>query len=312
MRVLLATILVALASTSAFAQGNGNNGSTQSGGGITALETRVAALEAQNIALQATVSQLLTDLAAVGPHVAAYSDAQAIAAVDPTDVLELLWRGYGSDINEVYLEGANLHVNNGLGDTATTNSLGNVIIGYNEPRGRGVIDRSGSHMLVLGRGNNYLSYGGILAGTENTTSGPYSSVSGGVFNEASGEYSSVSGGMSNDASGEYSSVRGGRRNEASGESSSVSGGYSNVAIGNRSSVSGGYSNVAIGNYSSVSGGSQNEASGGGSSVSGGYSNVASGDLSSVSGGRQNEASGMYSSVSGGSGNVASGYTDVAP
>jgi hypothetical protein len=286
MRASLATILFVLASTSTFAQGNGL-GSAQSGGGITALETRVAALEAQNIALQATVSQLLTDLAAVGPHVAAYSDAQAIAAVDPTDVLELLWRGYGSDINEVYLEGANLHVTNGLGDTATENSLGNVIIGYNESRGlnrAGVVldDRSGSHMLVVGSKNNYSSFGGIIAGLLNTVSGSFSSVSGG-----------------------YSGV-------ASGSFSSVSGGYSGVASSHYSSVNGGANNIASGSFSSVSGGSQNEASGQSSSVSGGSDNEASGRWASVSGGLQNEASGESSSVSGGRLNVASGYTDIAP
>jgi hypothetical protein len=290
MRVLLATILFALASTSAFAQGNGNNGSAQSGGGITALETRVAALEAQNIALQASVLQLLsvaaytdadaiaavgphvaayTDaeaIAAVGPHVAAYTNAEAITAVDPTGVLDLLWRGFGSDINEVYLEGANLHVTNGLGDTATENSLGNVIIGYNESRGSnraGVVldDRSGSHMLVVGSENNYSSFGGIIAGWYNTVDGVYSSVSGGYGNTASGSYSSVSGGFRGVASSHYSSVSGGSRNAASGIFSSVSGGAYNTASDESSSVSGGSDNEASGRYASVSGGASNNANG---------------------------------------------------
>lgn len=276
MRVLLATILFALASTSAFAQGNsnGNNGSAQSGGGITALETRVAALEAQNIALQASVLQLLsvvayTDadaIAAVGPHVAAYTNAEAITAVDPTGVLDLLWRGFGSDINEVYLEGANLHVTNGLGDTATENSLGNVIIGYNESRGlnrAGVVldDRSGSHMLVVGSENNYSSFGGIIAGWFNTASGAYSSVSGGSGNTASGTSSSVSGGYRGVASSHYSSVSGGSRNTASGIFSSVSGGANNTASNESSSASGGSDNEASGRYASVSGGASNNANG---------------------------------------------------
>jgi hypothetical protein len=35
--------------------------------------------------------------------------------------------------NEVVITGANLRIVNGLGDTETTNGLGNLIVGYNEP-----------------------------------------------------------------------------------------------------------------------------------------------------------------------------------
>jgi hypothetical protein len=211
-------------------------GAHRATGGVTALETRVAALEAQNIALQATVSQLLSDLAAIGPHVAAYTNADAIAAVDPTGVLDLLWRGFGSDINEVYLEGANLHVNNGLGDTATTNSLGNIIIGYNElrPLEHSIVDdRSGSHMLVVGRFNNYSSFGGVINGYLNSTSGRWSS-SAGYGNNASGYFSSINGGAGNTASGTFSYASGGLKNTASGVYSTVNGGELNDASGFKS------------------------------------------------------------------------------
>src|SRR5215510_11442422 len=36
--------------------------------------------------------------------------------------------------NEVVITGANLRIVNGLGSTETTNGLGNLIVGYNEPR----------------------------------------------------------------------------------------------------------------------------------------------------------------------------------
>jgi hypothetical protein len=43
----------------------------------------------------------------------------------------------------------NVHVRNGLGETATTNATGNLIVGYNEDF-LGDEDRSGSHNLVVG------------------------------------------------------------------------------------------------------------------------------------------------------------------
>jgi hypothetical protein len=53
------------------------------------------------------------------------------------------------------------------------NGLGNVVIGYNEPRGAGD-DRSGSHNLVIGSQNNFSSYGGFMAGHDVETTTPFS------------------------------------------------------------------------------------------------------------------------------------------
>jgi hypothetical protein len=71
--------------------------------------------------------------------------------------------------DEVVITGANLRIVNGLGDTATTNGLGNLIMGYNEsrqefpdcsPTNPFCIDtRTGSHNLVLGRFNQFSSFG---------------------------------------------------------------------------------------------------------------------------------------------------------
>jgi hypothetical protein len=157
--------------------------------------------------------------------------------------------------DDIYITGANLHVVNGSGTThGAPNRLGNVIIGYNERRGEGD-DRSGSHMLVVGQENNYSSYGGIVVGNYNTTSGWYASVCGGRENTASGPYTAVSGGESNVASDYYASVGGGYSNEASGSWATVSGGRDNLASGYMSAVSGGHSNEASGRWASVGGGS---------------------------------------------------------
>ena len=86
-------------------------------------------------------------------------------------------------------------------------------------------------------------------------------------------------------------------------------GFYNEISGNYTSVSGGDANTASGSYSSVSGGSLNNASGDSASVSGGKRNNASGDSASVSGGYENIASGNYASVSGGSDRTAGGEDD---
>jgi hypothetical protein len=238
--------------------------------------------------------------------------------------------------------GVNVHVRSGSGYTGgTINGLGNLIVGYDEARISGS-DKSGSHNLVVGPNHNYTSYGGLVAGYENTISGTFAVVNGGAGNLASGMVSSVSGGQFNTASGGWSSVSGGAENEASGDKASICGGEWNDAIGTNASVSGGRNNVASGNYTSVLGGGGDEASegneawahysvvGGGrsntagddagtdrwvgeaSAVLAGYDNGAIEDNSSVNGGYGNEASGLYSTVSGGWNNTASGnYSSVS-
>ena len=206
------------------------------------------------------------------------------------------------------ISGVNVQIVNGEGVTGTTNSLGNLIVGYNEKDPQFTQNRSGSHNLVVGTGNNYLSYGGLIAGQNNLISAtaPYASITGGQFNVARSGHASVSGGSGNVASGGSSSVSCGHNNTASNDYSSVSGGYRNTASGNSASVSGGQSNTANNPASSVSGGQNNTASGNSASVSGGQNNTASGNSASVSGGNSNTASGIDSAVSGGYGNTASG------
>ena len=171
---------------------------------------------------------------------------------DVATLKDLLQHFSRSD-NEITISGANLHIVNGTGSTGTTNSLGNLIVGYNKRISSSV--RTGSHNIVTGEYNNYSSYGGLLVGYANTISGKYASVSGGDNNTASGEYASVNGGRFNKASGEYATVVGGGgiHNQATGYYANISGGRGNTASGQESSVSGGHSRTAPGLYNWTAG-----------------------------------------------------------
>jgi len=189
------------------------------------------------------------------------------------DVSRLIDPNTGYDT--VRFEGVNVQIVNGSGTTeGATTGTGNLIIGYNEsretlgepvdcPDGSYCDYRGGSHVLVIGEGNNYTSdsYGGMVVGSWNETSAPFASISGGNANTASGHHSSVSGGGWSTASGDYAAVSGGIQNRASGEGASVSGGNTNIASGVIASVSGGLGNKASGANSSVSGGDHRTASG---------------------------------------------------
>ena len=133
----------------------------------------------------------------------------------------------------------NVQVVSGSGATDDMiNGRGNLIIGYNELRNTDD-RRSGSHMLVVGRFNNYAAFGGMVVGTDNSSYAQWASVSGGTGNTASGAASSVSGGYGNTASNMWATASGGANNTASGFHATVSGGYFNEASGAKSSVSGG-------------------------------------------------------------------------
>ena len=173
----------------------------------------------------------------------------------------------------IRFSGVNVQVVNGTGDTSSANGLGNLIIGYNAHSDTN--PQTGSHNLVLGTEQSFTSYGGLIGGSKNKLTGPFS-VAFGFDNTASGKWSAVTGGGGNPDTG-------GRGNIASGEESAVSGGNVNTA----SSV-----------YSSVSGGNSNTASGRWSSVSGGGSNTAGYEFTAVSGGGRNTARGFGATVFG--------------
>jgi hypothetical protein len=111
----------------------------------------------------------------------------------------------------VQFSGINLQVINGSGSETTINGMGNLILGYDEKPGT----QTGSHNLLLGGlTNSYTSYGGILAGHNNTISGGYASVLGGGASTASAYASTITGGAYNKASTDYATVSGGCSNLA--------------------------------------------------------------------------------------------------
>lgn len=117
---------------------------------------------------------------------------------------------------DMVFKGINVHIVNGTGATdGPVNGRGNLIIGYNEPRGQDGPDiRVGSHNIVVGSKHNYASFGGLLVGAFHTVAAPYSSISGGYGNTAEGSYSTVAGGQLNKASGKYATVSGGMTRSA--------------------------------------------------------------------------------------------------
>ncbi len=188
---------------------------------------------------------------------------------DRVQELEAKLACMSKDGDNVVFDKCNIYIRSGSGKTdGEVNGVGNLIIGYNETTSEN-IKRTGSHNLVIGPEHAYTSFGGVVAGRENTISAPYASVTGGRLNTASGRGASVSGGSVNTASKDFASVSGGKSNEAKGLNASVSGGTSNSAQGDFTSVTGGSDNAANGFAASISGGSGNIATGNYTSVSGG-------------------------------------------
>jgi hypothetical protein len=183
---------------------------------------------------------------------------------------------------EVRITGANLRLVNGLRGTATANGLGNLLVGYNEPRQGGNVE-TGSHNLVVGLGHNFSSFGGLVVGRQNEISGAFATVSGGFDNTASGASAAISGGIFNRASGESAAISGGFDNTASESATAVNGGRGNTARGEGATVNGGHGNTASGHTSAISGGQANTASGFISSVGGGRNRTARGDFDWVAG-----------------------------
>jgi hypothetical protein len=95
--------------------------------------------------------------------------------------------------NEVVITGANLRIVNGLGSTTTTNGLGNLIVGNEPVSFRPVGPRTGSHNGVVGQGNDFSSFGGLMVGFDNEISRGLAAVSGGRNRTALGDFDWVAG-----------------------------------------------------------------------------------------------------------------------
>jgi hypothetical protein len=179
---------------------------------------------------------------------------------------------------EVVITGANLRIVNGLRATATANGLGNLLVGYNEPRDDGDNRHTGSHNVVVGQGHNFSSFGGLVVGRQNEIAEAFATVSGGYDNTANGPSAVVSGGIFNRAGGANASISGGFGNMASGNAASVSGGDGNTASGHTAAVSGGHGNTASGHTAAISGGEANTARGFAAVVSGGRNQTVAEDF----------------------------------
>lgn len=208
------------------------------------------------------------------------------------------------DEETILVSGANLQVVNGEGSTSSANGLGNVIVGYNESDSL-TTQREGSHNLVMGRWNQYNSYGGIvhglrnslfnhesaaIAGSNNVVSGVRSAVIGGDQNTASGNKVVAIGGLDNEAKGSVTAILGGSSNVSDGTASVVVGGNANQTLGNRTAVLGGGTNVADGHVCVVVGGEGNstpELESGYAAVFGGRYNTGGDYCGAILGGYEN-------------------------
>ncbi len=246
---------------------------------LTAVNSAIAALQAQDAALQAQLATVQGSISALQAQNAAQQT--QLAAVQANSALALgPYLTVDPTRNLVLLQGVNLQLVNGLGRTDSRNGLGNLLIGYDAPRddntyfcsdasaGVGsdceatgetwaVSLKGGSHYLVIGDQNNYSQYGGLVTGWRNTSNVGGANVTGGIYSNASAVRGRVSGGYLNTASGINSSVSGGWSNTASGSYASVSGGHGSTAAGYAATVSGGEdhsapdtNNWAAGTYSS--------------------------------------------------------------
>ena len=69
-----------------------------------------------------------------------------------------------SDATNFMFHGCNVHIQNGDSTSSSANTLGNLVIGYNEDPGS-TKSRIGSHNLVIGPEHEYNGTSGIIAGT---------------------------------------------------------------------------------------------------------------------------------------------------
>ena len=221
--------------------GSAGNVAADDRGVLRDLVSRLEALELQAAPLKALQSKV------------AVLEAALAAKQDAMDCLYQIG-------TELYVDGCNLHVRNGLGESSSllpsdhapwesssldpTNGLGNLIVGYNEDSPYYLSEKTGSHNVVVGPYHHYTDLNGLVTGSFNRIAGKDSAVTGGQSNHAGGYGSSVSGGKNNTASGYGSSVSGGDMNWADGPYSSVSGGTLNTAKGNWASINGGVSYIA--------------------------------------------------------------------
>lgn len=128
----------------------------------------------------------------------------------------------------VEFSSVNVQVVSGSGSTnGAVNGEGNLVVGYDEKTGT----QTGSNNLILGYGQSYSSYGSIVGGSYNSSTGPFTDVFG-ESNKASAYAASVTGGMHNAATGSNSLVASGESNIAANPFSAILGGKGNSTSAN--------------------------------------------------------------------------------
>ncbi|RLA48979.1 MAG: hypothetical protein DRQ98_14295, partial [Gammaproteobacteria bacterium] len=262
---------------------------------ITALQSQLAALSG----VTADITALQTDIGTLQAEVTPLADLSAVMTVSGDDVI---------------FESVNVHIRNGSGLTRNSNSLGNLIIGYNESD-QDV--RTGSHNLVMGERNSYTgqsniisgfngnassAFGAIIGGVGGVSDGTAAVVVGGLNNSATGSGSIAIGGNANMATGNYDMAIGGADNQSSGTYSVIFGGINNQALGLYTTIAGGQANVVNGPKGFIGGGAENQinSQSEAATVVGGFQNIGYGSVTTGVGGRNNTPFGSGSVVLGGS------------
>ena len=95
--------------------------------------------------------------------------------------------GTGGTVKTIRVTGVNVQLVNGTGSTSTTNSVGNLIVGYNEPNRTFGSIRAGSHNIIVGAGNVWdaATHSGIATGDNHRLFGKYAVAIGGNRNDVS-------------------------------------------------------------------------------------------------------------------------------
>lgn len=241
-----------------------------------------------------------------------------VETLEASTVLGL--NGYMSVDDEtqtVLLSGANLQVVNGSGELLEGNALGNIIVGYNTvDSAQQLIDRQGSHNLVLGAGNTYNGSGNIIGGSSNKSHGDFGIVSG-LQNEYSGSRGGMIGGRYNISSLSTGVTIGGRNNILDSDDGAIVGGIGNENWQELGVLVGGSGNLIQTNVGSqtwanvICGGQGNTINDGNySAIFAGYDNTVSGQLAAVVGGRDSQVHGSESVMVGSTGSTIEGNQAV--
>ncbi len=174
-------------------------------GSITALQSEIANLKTALATANGQLSVLDERLKAIETGRGGGSTNPVLTELAKYVKVEL---GTLNDVKgpHVVFTGVNLHVRSGKNATndggAALSGLGNLIVGYNETQSTPVTydaagcDRvlTGSHNIVMGTGNFFTSYGGIVVGSNHCVTSPNSSILAGDTNEAHGLNSAILGG----------------------------------------------------------------------------------------------------------------------